>query len=98
MEITIEKVRQIAHLARLEFNQEEEEKIKGELEQILTWMAKLEEIDVEGVEPLTHVLPIGNNLREDEVVQEITRAQGLANAPKKDANYIRVPKVLDNPF
>lgn len=95
MEISPEKVRTIAHLARLDFSEEEEQALIPELEQILDWMSKLRELDTEEVEPLTHLTPTLTKLRADEVKESLSREKGLKNAPQKDSNYFRVPKVLD---
>jgi aspartyl-tRNA(Asn)/glutamyl-tRNA(Gln) amidotransferase subunit C len=95
MQITKETVRKIAHLARLEFKETDEEKMQQDLNNILTWMEQLQEIDTENVEPLTHMSPEINVMREDTVGEPLSHERGLLNAPKKDSDYFRVPKVME---
>lgn len=95
MKITEEKINQLAHLARLEFTESEKESIKKDLENTLDLCEKLNEIDTEGVEPLIYMTNTTNELREDKIIPSITREQALANAPKKDSDYFRVPKVIE---
>lgn len=95
MKITNEKIDQLAHLSRLEFDQNEQAKIKADLENILVLCEKLNEVDTEGIDPLIYMTDSENNVREDIVEQNFTREQLLSNAPKKDSDYFRVPKVIE---
>lgn len=95
MEITDELVEHIAHLARLEFEGEKKEAIKADLSKIIGFVDQLSEVDTEGVEPLIFMSDAINVLREDEVKETITQAQALKNAPKKDSDYIKIAKVLN---
>lgn len=95
MEITDELVEHIAHLARLEFEGEKKEAIKADLTKIIGFVDQLSEVDTEGVEPLIFMTDAINVLREDEVKETITQAQALKNAPKKDSDYIKIAKVLN---
>ena len=95
MKIDGKTVQDIAHLARLEVSKENETLMIDEMNKILTWMEKLNEVDTDGVEPLIHVSSELNVLRNDEVSNMLTHDQGLKNAPKKDSNYFRVPKVIE---
>lgn len=95
MKITEETVDKIAELAKLEFNTAEKQALVGDMNKILTFMEKLDELDTEGVEPLIYMTEEINALRTDVVVQEITHEEALKNAPKKDSDYFRVPKVLE---
>ena len=95
MKITDEKIDQLAHLARLEFDSESKKSIKTDLENILDFCEKLNEVDTEGVEPLIYMTDTTNNVREDIVDQAYTKEQILSNAPKKDSDYFRVPKVIE---
>jgi len=94
MKITDERIEQLAHLARLEFDNEGKQKIKTDLENILVLCEKLNEIDTEGIEPLVYLTNTTNNVREDIVENTITKQEALKNAPKKDSDYFRVPKVI----
>lgn len=95
MRIDKDLVEKIAHLARLQFNDTEKVKIEADLNRILDFMETLNEVDTSMVEPLIYMNDEVNVLRKDEVIQTITHDEGLANAPKKDTDYFRVPKVID---
>lgn len=95
MSTDIQTIRKLAHLARLEFDQTKEQEMLKDLNQILDWMEKLRELDTSAIEPLTHMSEEVNVLREDKAFNAVTHEQGLRNAPKKDSDYFRVPKVLD---
>ena len=94
MEITLEMVDRIAHLARLQFNEEEKAELKVDLERMIEFVEKLKEVDTTGVEPLLHITDAINVLREDEVKQTITKQDALLNVPLTDGNFIKVPKVI----
>jgi aspartyl-tRNA(Asn)/glutamyl-tRNA(Gln) amidotransferase subunit C len=88
---TVEK---IAHLARLELSHTQAIKMKSDMNSVLGWMDKLSEINTDDVQPLIHLSHELNVLRNDKVDNVISHEQGLKNAPKKDSNYFRVPKVV----
>ena len=89
------QVRKVAKLARLELTEEEVEEFTGQLSAILDYMAKLNELDTTNVEPLAHCLPIINVLREDQVKESLGTKATLANAPQRDGDFFKVPKILD---
>lgn len=95
MNIDKNTLHKLAHLARLEFNEEDEKKMIADLNEILTWVEQLNEVDTEGVEPLTHMSHEVNVLREDKVGEHLDHDKALKNAPKKDKDFFRVPKVLN---
>ena len=95
MKINDDLVQHIAHLARLEFQGEDLKAIKGDMENIISFMDKLSELDTDEVEPLIFMSDEVNVLREDVVEKTVTSEQALKNAPKKDSDYFRIPKVLD---
>ncbi|MFN5149360.1 MAG: Asp-tRNA(Asn)/Glu-tRNA(Gln) amidotransferase subunit GatC [Flavobacteriia bacterium] len=95
MKITEEIVDHIAHLARLEFEGDKKEAIRQDLENIISFMDKLSEVDTDGIEPLIFMTEEYNKLREDNAVVSISQDDALKNAPKKDSDYFRIPKVLD---
>lgn len=95
MSTDIQTIRKLAHLARLEFNEEKEQEVLQDLNKILNWVDKLSELDTTQVEPLTHMTEEVNVLREDIVRNTVTHEEALLNAPKKDSDYFRVPKVLE---
>lgn len=94
MKITDEIVDHIAHLARLEFIGEDKQEIKQDMEKIINFMDALNSVDTTGVEPLIFMSDTVNVLREDVAVETISKEEALKNAPKKDSDYIRIPKVL----
>lgn len=95
MSTDIQTIRKLAHLSRLEFSEEKEQKMLGDLNKILNWVDKLRELDTENIEPLTHMTAEVNVMREDVAKNTITHEEALLNAPKKDSDYFRVPKVLE---
>jgi aspartyl-tRNA(Asn)/glutamyl-tRNA(Gln) amidotransferase subunit C len=95
MKIDKESLKKIAHLARLEVRPEEEDALLKSMDSVLTWMDQLNEIDTEGVEPLTHITGEVNSWRDDRGVNAISREEAIANAPSKNATYIMVPKVIE---
>ena len=95
MKIDHEALQKIAHLARLEVKPEEEAALLSSMESVLTWMEQLNELDTEGVEPLTHVTDAVNTWREDVAHNTLSREEGLKNAPSHDDTYIKVPKVIE---
>jgi len=95
MEITEEIVDHIAHLARLEFKGDAKIAIRQVLSRIIQFIDKLSEIDTGNVEPLIFMSDEVNVLREDVAHETLSQAEALKNAPKKDSDYFRIPKVLD---
>jgi aspartyl-tRNA(Asn)/glutamyl-tRNA(Gln) amidotransferase subunit C len=95
MKITDEIVDHIAHLARLKFEGDKKIAIKQDLEKIISFMDKLSDLPTENVEPLIFMNESVNVLREDVANVTLTQAEALKNAPKKDSDYFRIPKVLD---
>ncbi len=95
MRITRDEVLHVAGLARLEFEPDEIEAFTGQLAAILDYVAKLEELDLEGVEPMAHVHEAVNAFREDEVRRSLPREEVLAAAPDAEEGCFRVPKVIE---
>lgn len=94
MQVDIELVDKLAHLARLNFEDQEKQKIKDDLQQMISFIDKLNEIDTEGIEPLLFMTDEVNVLREDEVKGSVSRETALKNAPVKDEQFFKVPKVI----
>ena len=95
MKVDKDTLKKIAHLARLEIQEEQEESMLESLSEILTWVEKLNEVDTEGVEPLTNMTLETNMLREDKVTGHLDRDRALKNAPDKNSQYIKVPKIKE---
>ena len=94
MQINRETLLKLAHLARLNFSKDSESEMLDGLNDMIRWVEKLHEVDTEGVRPLTNMSQEMNAWREDEIRGDITREQALKNAPKKDNEFFKVPKVL----
>ena len=84
----------LAHLARLKFNEAEKQEIKNDLQRMIVFVEKLNELDLEGVEPMLHMSDEVNVLREDEVKGSVSRFEALKNAPSNDEQFFKVPKVI----
>jgi len=95
MIIDKETVEKVAHLARLELAEDEKEAMIKDMSKILDFMAKLNEMDTSGIEPLVYMTGEVNNLREDVVKQDITTEEALKNAPKHTDDYFLVAKVIE---
>jgi len=89
------QVRHVARLGRLKLNDADVARYATQLTAILGYVAQLKSVDVAGVEPMAHPLPLKNVLREDVVKEGLSTEAVLANAPAKDGPYFAVPKVLD---
>jgi aspartyl-tRNA(Asn)/glutamyl-tRNA(Gln) amidotransferase subunit C len=94
MSVTIKDVEHIAALARLEFSDDEKEKFTHQLNDILQYIEKLNELDTSKVEPLSHVIELSNVFREDVVKPSISAEEALKNAPAKIDTFFKVPKVI----
>ena len=94
MEVNDALVDKLAHLARLKFNEEEKHEIKTDLQRMIIFVEKLNELDLENVEPLLHMSGEINVLRQDEVGGSISRSEALKNAPLHDEQFFKVPKVI----
>jgi aspartyl-tRNA(Asn)/glutamyl-tRNA(Gln) amidotransferase subunit C len=94
MALTREEVLHVAQLARLSLNPEEIETFTRQLNDVLAYVAKLQEVDTEGVPPLTHVIPLANAFREDEAKTGLDRDESLANAPERGEGAFVVPRVI----
>jgi aspartyl-tRNA(Asn)/glutamyl-tRNA(Gln) amidotransferase subunit C len=95
MSVTRKDVEHIAELARLTFNDKELESFTHQLNQILDYMEKLNELDTENVEPLSHPVEGNNIFRDDELKPSVPTEEALKNAPDKDEQFFKVPKVIN---
>ena len=92
--ITIDDARHVARLARLALDEPHLQRLTGQLESILEYVNKLQEVNTAGVEPLAHALPLHNVFREDVVEPSLPLDKVLQNAPQTDGPFFKVPKVL----
>jgi aspartyl-tRNA(Asn)/glutamyl-tRNA(Gln) amidotransferase subunit C len=95
MKVTRETIEYVAGLARLNLTPEEEARLTTDMESIISYVDKLNELDTEGIEPMEHVIPIRNVLREDVAEKSYDREKILANAPSGEDGCFKVPKVVE---
>lgn len=95
MAVTTQDVHGVAELARLRFSPAEEERLAEELNRILQYMDKLNELDTTGVEPTSHVLPLANAFRRDEATPFPAAGEIAAAAPQHQGDYFKVPRIID---
>ena len=88
-------IKYVARLARLELSSQEEETLGAQLGNIIGYIAKLKEVNVEGVEPTSHAVPLVNVTRPDEVAPSLSNAEALQNAPASGAGLFVVPKIVE---
>jgi aspartyl-tRNA(Asn)/glutamyl-tRNA(Gln) amidotransferase subunit C len=94
MKITKEEVQKLAHLSRLQPDEATIDQMQADMNKMLVFVEKINELNLDGVEPLSYMSDEVNVLRADEVKQVITHDEALKNAPDKDTDYFRVPKVM----
>jgi aspartyl-tRNA(Asn)/glutamyl-tRNA(Gln) amidotransferase subunit C len=97
MKVTDEMIEKLAHLARLKFDEAEKLDIQSDLQRMIAFVEKMNELDLENVEPLLHMSDEVNVLRDDVVEGSVSRAEALRNAPLHDEQFFKVPKVIRNP-
>ena len=97
MEVNDALVEKLAHLARLSFNEEEKEEIRNDLQKMIAFVDKLNELDLGGVEPLVHMSAEKNFFRKDEIEGMVSRGDALKNAAGHDEEFFKVPKMIKNP-
>ena len=90
------QVRKVARLSRLDLTEAEIEEFTGQLSAILDYVEKMNELDTGNVEPLAHCLPVSNVFRADSVKESLGTEETLANAPQRDGEFFKVPKILDD--
>lgn len=97
MEVTDELIDNLARLSRLQFNEQEKEDIKKDLQRMIQFVDKLNEVDTTGVEPLLHMSEVVDRYRADQVEGSMNREEALENAPLADKQFFKVPKVIKTP-
>ena len=95
MALSRDAVRRIALLARLELSEEDEIAFTEQLDHILQYFEKLKELDTEAVEPTAHVVPVGEAYRDDIVTNPPAPEELRANAPARDGDFFKVPKIIE---
>ncbi len=95
MKLTREEIERVAVLARLRLTPEEQASLTEELDHILGYMEKLNQLDTADVEPFSHAVNIENSLREDQITNQPNADALLANAPDRDATFFKVPKIIE---
>lgn len=94
MEVNEALVDKLAHLSKLSFSPDEKKEIANDLQRMIQFVEKLNELDLTDVEPLMHMSDEINVLRDDEIKGSITREEALKNAPATDGKFFKVPKVI----
>ncbi|GAE87454.1 Asp-tRNA(Asn)/Glu-tRNA(Gln) amidotransferase subunit GatC [Acetivibrio straminisolvens] len=95
MKVTKETIEYVANLARLKLTEEEKEKFIRDMENIISYVDKLNELDTSEIAPTDHVIPINNVFRDDEVLDSYPKDKMLMNAPSKENGCFKVPKVVE---
>ncbi len=95
MKITREQIEHVARLARLELTEQEKEMFTGQMDAILAYVDKLNELDTSDIVPTSHAVPMENAFREDAVTESFETDRALLNAPDRADNFFRVPKVIE---
>ncbi len=85
----------VAHLARLHLSEEERAVLQGQLEAIVDYVRKVRELDVAGIEPMAHGIPLQNVFRKDEVTESLSHDEVMANAPKQRDGLFVVPRIVE---
>ena len=94
MKISKEEVLYVAHLARLDLDEESIERFAGQIDEILGYIEKLNRVDTKGIKPTSHAISLTNAFRDDEEKEHIDRELALANAPEKEDGSFVVPKIV----
>ena len=94
--IDLQLVRHIGKLSRIELSDEQVELFSRQLAGILDYFGKLQELDTENVEPMAHAVEMSNVFGDDEPGQSLSPAEALANAPQRDGDFFKVPKVIED--
>ena len=95
MKLSSQEVEYVAHLARLKITDKEKDKFTAQLNDILFYIDKLNELNTKGVEPMSHAIAVTNAFREDNIVDSIGTGKSLTNAPDARGEFFRVPKVIE---
>jgi len=95
LKIQKEDVLKVAHLARLELSEDESLRLTGDMNDILGYIDKLDELDTEKIEPTSHAVAVNNAFREDVCRDFFSAEEGLANAPSAEDGSFKVPKVIE---
>ena len=95
LKITLEQVRHVARLARLELSPQDEERLRADMDEMLAYVDKLNALDTKDVAPTTQVGEAGTPMRDDEVTNQPAADAMLANAPSRERDYFKVPKIIE---
>ncbi len=95
MSLSKEEIRHVARLARLELNQDETEEFTWQINEILSFVEKLNQLDTTGIEPMAHAISVNNVFRKDQKQASLPIEEALANAPERIEDFFKVPKTLE---
>jgi aspartyl-tRNA(Asn)/glutamyl-tRNA(Gln) amidotransferase subunit C len=91
--ITVQDVKHVAKLARLSLTEDECTQFTEQLDKIMGYFDELQQVDTDGIEPMSHPIPKGNVLREDQIVRSASREELMEGAPVKEGSFFRVPRI-----
>jgi aspartyl-tRNA(Asn)/glutamyl-tRNA(Gln) amidotransferase subunit C len=91
--ITVQDVKHVAKLARLSLTEDECSQFTEQLDKIMGYFDELQQVDTDGIEPMSHPIPKGNVLREDQIVKSASREELMEGAPVKEGSFFRVPRI-----
>lgn len=94
MKISKQEVEHVANLARLNLSENELETMTGQLDNILSYVDKLEQLDTSDVQPTTHVFSVSNAFRDDEVVESLPQDEAVKNGPQQNGEFFQVPRII----
>lgn len=94
--INEERIKHVEDLAEVSLTEEERKSLAEDLDRIIDYVNKLQELDTDDVEPLRHILEVENVLREDKKGETLDHEEVFKNAPAEERNFFRVPKVIDS--
>jgi aspartyl-tRNA(Asn)/glutamyl-tRNA(Gln) amidotransferase subunit C len=95
VKITKEQVEHVANLARLNLTEEEKEQMTTDMEAIIEFANRINEIDIDNINPTAHIIPVNNVFREDEINLSFSRDELLSNAPNKENGCFSVPRIVE---
>lgn len=95
MKLTIDDVRRVAKLARIEFSDDELGKFTAQLDSIIGYIEKMNELDTSGTQPTSHIVDVKNVMRDDIAKESLPRDESLKNAPCREKGFFKVPKIIE---
>jgi len=95
MKLSIDDIKKVAKLARIEFSEDELQQFTTQLDSIIGYIEKMNELDTDAIPPTSHVVDVKNVMREDEVRESLPREESIKNAPLAEEGFFKVPKIIE---